>query len=203
MFTGIVQDIGTIDKISRVRGALRLRIQSSFDQDTIREGDSINVNGACLTAEMISANFFEVYVSRETLMRTNFSFLREREEVNLERSMEVGDRFGGHIVQGHIDAVGTVKKIVQRDSETVVRVSWPANLEGLFVEKGSVSINGVSLTISGIGRNWIDVTLVPYTLKRTNLSTLRVGHRVNIETDIVGKYVQKYQEMGQRWRKKK
>ncbi len=203
MFTGIVQDIGTIDKISRVRGTLRMRIKSSFQEGAIREGDSINVNGACLTAEKVTENCFEAYVSRETMMRTNFSSLRERERVNLERSMEIGDRFGGHIVQGHVDAVGTVKKIIQRDNDTVVRISWPADMEGLSVEKGSVSINGASLTISAIGRGWIEVTLVPYTIKNTNLSMLKGGHRVNIEADIVGKYIQKYQEMGQRWRKKR
>lgn len=194
MFTGIVQETGTVDRIVRSGSRLRLRIRSSFKEGEIRTGDSVNVNGACLTVETGTPPLFEVHVSRETMMRTTLSGLREGEKVNLELAMRAGDRFGGHMVQGHVDGTGKVVRISRSGEDTVLRVSHPDHLGEFVVEKGSVSMNGVSLTVSAQRKSWFEVTLIPHTLKNTNLSSLKVGYRVNIETDILGKYMKKFLE---------
>ena len=194
MFTGIVQDIGTIDTIIRSKGGLIMRIKTLFKDEVLAEGESINVNGACLTVEKAEHLSFQAYVSGETMARSNLASLKKGDRVNLERAMKAGDRFGGHIVQGHIDSTGTVRKIARRGGDVILRVSHPASLEGLFVEKGSVALDGVSLTVSGIGKGWIEVNQVPYTLANTTLRKLRMGQKLNIEADILGKYAQRSRE---------
>lgn len=199
MFTGIVQDVGTIGRISRMKGHALMRIKTSLGKGDVRRGESINVNGACLTVERVDEQSFEAHISRETMSRTTFGHLKAGDRVNLERAMEAGDRFGGHFVQGHIDATGIVRKIKRSGEDVILRIECPCSLEQLFVEKGSVSIDGVSLTISALGRGWLEVTLVPYTMANTNLSSLRTGRRVNVEADVLGKYVKKVQETKARW----
>ncbi|MEW5806660.1 MAG: riboflavin synthase [Acidobacteriota bacterium] len=194
MFTGLVQDVGTIDRIFRSGNHVRLRINSSFKEGDMRTGDSINVNGACLTVEKWDVPFLEAHVSRETMTRTNLPDLREGEKVNLELAMRPADRFGGHIVQGHVDSTGKVRSMTKSGDDMILRISCPSSLMGYIVDKGSISINGVSLTVSRMGRGWFELTLIPHTLRNTNLQSLRTGARVNIETDIIGKYIKKLQE---------
>ncbi len=196
MFTGIVQDLGVVDKIERRSTGMKLKIKSSFRSGEINIGDSVCVNGACLTISQIRDAGFEVDISAETLKRSTLERTHRGERVNLELALRPTDRFGGHIVQGHVDGTGTIRSIAKAGEDTTMRVSYPSSLRDLFVEKGSVALNGVSLTISNLGREWIEVTFIPYTLQNTTVSSWKVGNKVNIEADLLGKYLKKWYGKG-------
>lgn len=182
MFTGIINHCGTVSAISRGR-SFRLRISHSFGKLIV--GESINVNGACVTLVEVGAYFFEVELSSETLSR--ISPLQVGETVNLERALCFGDRLGGHWVTGHIDETAPVTRIQTQDAFSEMEFS--ASRPRLLVEKGSISVNGVSLTINQVGRTSFTVMLIPQTLSQTNLGRLQVGHTVNIEYDYLAKVV--------------
>ncbi len=195
MFTGIVEEVGTID----IAGSGRLAVSASEVVADLKVGDSICVNGACLTATSITQAGFTADVVPETLRRTNLGSLTAGDPVNLERSMAIGDRFGGHIVQGHIDATGEVVSIdTEGDTEgnagaeaLVVSIRAPVSVMRYVVEKGFVAVDGTSLTVVNCGAQSFTVTIIPHTRDNTVFGSRRVGDLVNLEADIIAKYVER------------
>ena len=194
MFTGIVEDKGKILRTD-VRGEGRrviLRVPPHLTD--LQLGDSINVNGACLTVVEKTGESIAVDVSSETLEKTTFRDMRQGEEVNLERALRLSDRLGGHIVTGHVDAVGT---LVERRSEQEfvhLKIQVPRSLSKYLVPKGSIAVDGISLTVNACEGDEMQITLIPYTLQKATLINKRVGDRVNLEADVLGKYVEKLME---------
>ena len=190
MFTGLIEDVGTVEALDRGADGARLRISSSLASE-LSLGDSIAVNGCCLTATAIDDNTFGTEAMNQTLEVTALSTLEEGGRVNLELAMKVGDRLGGHIVQGHIDGVGTVASIEDDGFARRVRTTLPTQLLHLVVDKGSITLNGVSLTVADLSDSWAEVSLIPETLERTNLGDLAPGDRLNVECDVLAKYVER------------
>jgi riboflavin synthase len=192
VFTGLVEDIGTVARIDRRSDAAVLHIEpSSFRATELALGESIAVDGACLTVSEASAAGFTVVAGAETLRRTTAGSLRARSRVNLERALRVGDRLGGHMVSGHIDAVGEIVSRRDLGANLDIEVRLPAAHLRYVVEKGSVAIDGISLTVNRVGPDSFAVALIPHTVDKTTLASKSVGAAVNIETDIIGKYVEK------------
>ena len=191
MFTGLVQRIGTVRRVSRGRG-LVIEVEADTPWEaSLAEGESIAVDGVCLTAARCAGSRFTADVLRETEERTCLAGLLPGAKVNLERAVRAGDPLGGHIVQGHVDACGTVAAIVPKGRDRQLRVRCGRVLTAQSVLKGSVTIDGVSLTISALGDDWIGVDLIPTTARETTLGSKRVGDAVNVEGDVVGKYLAK------------
>lgn len=165
-----------------------LGIRASFTKD-LREGDSVCVNGACLTVVAVQPPLFWVEAVEETLTRTNLGSLKVGDKVNLERALAATGRFGGHFVQGHVDGTGMVAQIVPRFRSKVMRILSPRELMPYIVPKGSIAVDGVSLTVVDVGDDWFTVSLIPFTLERTTLGMKKVGDTVNLEVDILAKYV--------------
>ena len=191
MFTGIIEDVGEIVRWERRGGAGVLVVRTRLPVHQMELGASIAVNGACLTVTAKSRGTFKVDVSPETLKRTTFGGLKKDAAVNLERPMTLSDRLGGHLVTGHIDGVAKADKIENKGEYTFYTFRVSPLLSRLLVPKGSVAIDGISLTVNECGRGRFSIAAIPFTLKHTNLRHLRVGARVNIETDLIGKYVQR------------
>jgi riboflavin synthase len=194
MFTGIVEDKGKILRVD-VRGeGRRLILRVPPHLTDLQLGDSINVNGACLTVVEKTGDSVAVDVSSETVEKTTFREMREGDEVNLELAMKLSDRLGGHIVTGHVDAVGT---LVERRNEREfvhLRIQVPKSVSRYVVPKGSIAVDGISLTVNVCDGDEIQMTVIPYTLEKTTLINKRVGDRVNLEADVLGKYVEKLME---------
>lgn len=190
MFTGIVEETGTVRAV-RPGGVTGLEVACGRVLEGTRTGDSISVNGCCLTVVALLDGGFATEVTGETLARTALGSLRSGDAVNLERAMPAGARLGGHLVQGHVDGVGEVLHVGERDGWRLVRVSLPEPLARYVVEKGSITADGVSLTVAGVGGGSFDVALVPHTLEVTVLDSRRPGDRVNLEADVVAKYVER------------
>jgi riboflavin synthase len=190
MFTGLIEDVGTIESLDRTPDGARLRIASSLAPE-LTLGDSIAVNGCCLTATAVDDASFETEAMNQTLDVTALDALDEGAEVNLELAMKVGDRLGGHIVQGHVDGVGTVAAVEDDGFARRLRIDLPAQLLPYVVDKGSITLSGVSLTVAELGGTWAEVSLIPETLERTNLREAQVGSRLNVECDVVAKYVER------------
>ena len=192
MFTGIVEDRGTVTEIKRRAKESTLTFRGNrIDVREMVTGESIAVNGACLTVTSLGDSTFTVDASRETLSRTNLGKLRPGSMVNLERSLRVGDRMGGHMVSGHVDGVGSVKSKKKRGASVEFRFTAPGQVMKYIVEKGSVAIDGVSLTVNAVEESEFTVNIIPYTLAETTFGALRAGKPVNIECDVIGKYVEK------------
>ena len=192
MFSGIVEDIGAVQALEKKDKGVLLRIGvRKIDAGELAPGESVAVNGVCLTVVSAGDGSFSVDVSHETLSRTNLFGLRAGSGVNLERSLRVGDRMGGHIVTGHVDGVGAVESISPAGESRVFSFSIPASLAKYVVEKGSVAVSGVSLTVNSVKDTEFSVNIIPYTLRETTFSEFRRGSEVNIECDIIGKYVEK------------
>lgn len=189
MFTGIVEERGIIEKISHRGEGVSLSILCNKVLEDTKLGDSIAVNGICLTVTDLSEKNFTVDAVRQTLSMTNLSNLREGDKVNLERAMGASGRFGGHFVSGHIDGVGILKKIKTSPYDTVFTIEADTNIIRLLIPQGSIAIDGVSLTISRLNDKDFEVSLIPTTLKETGFSTLKMGDRVNIEVDMMAKYI--------------
>jgi riboflavin synthase len=189
MFTGIIEATGIVKKINREETNLRISIQCPFTPE-LKIDQSIAHNGVCLTVIAIDGDIYDVIVIDETIKRTNFDMLKEGDEINLERSMKAGDRLDGHIVQGHVDTRAKVKKIVSQNGSWLMHFEYE-NEKNVTVEKGSVCVNGVSLTVVESGNNYFSTAIIPYTFQYTNFKNLRVGDLVNVEFDIIGKYVSK------------
>jgi riboflavin synthase len=190
VFTGLIEDLGTIESIDHGGDGARLRISTSLAPG-IREGDSIAVNGCCLTATNVSANSFETEAMNQTLQVTALGVVDEGSRVNLELAMKAGDRLGGHIVQGHVDGVGTVASTEDDGFARRIRVELPPELLRYVVDKGSITLSGVSLTVADLGDSWAEVSLIPETLERTNLADMAPGDRLNVECDVIAKYVER------------
>lgn len=190
MFTGLIEATGEVASVDGSADGAVLEIKTELAKD-LKLGDSVAVNGACLTATRIEGESFFADVMNESLARTALGELEPGTNVNLELPLAVGDRLDGHIVQGHVDAVGTVALTEESGFSRVVQVAVPDDLARYVVEKGSITIDGVSLTVSGVGDDWIEVSLIPETLERTTLGDLRAGSRVNLEADILAKHVER------------
>lgn len=191
MFTGIVEGIGRVKSISKSRkGAdTALRVELGKLSRGLKRGDSVCINGACLTVTKLSKSEAEFEMVAETIRRTNFGDVRHGDNVNIERSMRVGDRLEGHFVLGHVDGTGIIDKIEKMPSETKIWIKLKKVLAKSLVPKGSVAVDGISLTLVDVKRDRVSVSIIPHTLEITTLGLRRKGDRVNIETDIIGKYV--------------
>jgi riboflavin synthase len=191
MFTGLVADLGTVAAVDATDDGVRLRLQTALAGE-IGEGDSVAVNGVCLTATEVSADAFAADVMHESLRRSSLGqAAKEGERVNLELSLRASDRLGGHIVQGHVDGVGTVSGVRDDGFSRVVTIDAPPDVLRYIVEKGSIAVNGVSLTVSAISGEAFEVSLIPETLQRTTLGGADPGTVVNLEVDVLAKYVEK------------
>jgi len=190
MFTGLIESIGSVRRMTRVGGGARLTLEVSWPDESVpSQGDSIAVNGACLTALDPTSNDFTADLSSETLKRTLLGGLRPGTKVNLERALRLGDRLGGHIVQGHVDAHTQLLSIRPEGTFQRWRLAIPAALSREIAAKGSVTLDGVSLTVSNLGADWFEVALIPETLAATTLGTLSSSARLHLETDVLAKYV--------------
>jgi riboflavin synthase len=190
VFTGLIEEVGTVESLDRTADGARLRIASSLARELFL-GDSIAVDGCCLTATAVDGDRFETEAMNQTLEVTALDGVEEGSRVNLELAMKVGDRLGGHIVQGHVDGVGEVSSVEDDGFARRVRVDLPAQLLRFVVDKGSITLSGVSLTVAELGETWAEVSLIPETLERTNLGELQVGSRLNVECDVLAKYVER------------
>jgi riboflavin synthase len=186
VFTGIVEEVGIVAKISDSG----MTVRASKVLEDVKLGDSIAVNGACLTAVNFTKTEFSVDLSPETMRRTSLGQLSEGSPVNLERALLVSDRMGGHIVQGHVDGTGRIMSTKTEGDSIIFRVRVPKRLNRYIVEKGFVAVDGISLTVVKRGASSFTLAVIPYTLKNTNLVSLSVGDRVNLEADILAKYVE-------------
>lgn len=196
MFTGIVEEIGTIKAIQKGASSAILRIQAAKIMTDMHIGDSIAVNGICLTVTEFSAKEFAADVMHETLNRTNLGQLRQGSSVNLERAMAANGRFGGHIVSGHVDGVGTVSNIQRDDNAIWYTISAAPEILKYIVEKGSITIDGTSLTVARVSDKDFAISAIPHTVAITILGQKKVGDKVNLENDIIGKYVEKLLQGG-------
>jgi riboflavin synthase len=190
VFTGLIQDVGKVESVAKDGDGARLHIATSLGPE-IALGDSVSVNGTCLTATTVDPNGFETEVMNQTLDVTALGGIETGGRVNLELAMQASDRLGGHIVQGHVDGVGTVAAFAEDGFARRVRVALAPELLRYAVDKGSITLSGVSLTIAALSDDWVEVSLIPETLERTNLGELEPGDNLNVECDIVAKYVER------------
>ena len=189
MFTGLIQGLGKVVSLQARGGQMRLSIRALFELPDIVTGESIAVNGACLTVESGADNTFEAYASAETLSKTSLGQLGVGGKVNLERALALGDRLGGHLVSGHVDCLAAVRSVDAVGESVRIVLGFPDSLAPLVVEKGSVALDGISLTINECGQDWLSVNIIPATQGETTIAEWRPGRSVNMETDLIGKYV--------------
>ena len=191
MFTGIIEEIGTISGITHGAKSCTLKIEANDIFSDLKIGDSVAVNGVCLTATTITPPYFTADVMAETMRKTSFAALSKGSRVNLERAMQLGGRFGGHIVSGHIDSVATVIKKVRDDNAVVITLSADDDVMRYIVYKGSITLDGISLTVASVSNGEFTVSIIPHTGSATTLLDKNIGDKINIECDIIGKYVEK------------
>jgi len=192
MFTGLIEDVGTIGDLRLQQKSAVLTVKTKLPVRSMARGASVAVNGACLTVVKKGLRSFTVDVSPETLQRTSLETLTVGSMVNLERPMRLADRLGGHLVTGHVDGVGAVAAIEKQGEFTIITFEVPAPLGALLVPKGSIAVDGISLTVNVCRKQRFSVAIIPFTLRHTNLRARKVGDKVNIETDLIGKYVQSF-----------
>jgi len=190
VFTGLVQDLGRVDAVDATGDGARLRLRTALAGE-VREGDSVAVNGVCLTATAVDADGFAADVMHETLRRSSLAQAVPGGRVNLELPLRASDRLGGHVVQGHVDGVGRIAAVREDGFARVVTVAAPPELLRYVVEKGSIAVDGVSLTVARLDDEGFDVSLIPETLERTTLGAAAVGDAVNLEVDVLAKYVER------------
>jgi riboflavin synthase len=191
MFTGIIQGMGQVGAVDRSGSETRFTLRPGFALADYALGESIAVNGVCLTVETFGQGWFTAYASAETLSVTNLGSLRVSSTVNLERALAMGDRLGGHIVSGHVDCLAEVLSIRQAGQSRIYRLGFPAEFGAQVIPKGSVALDGISLTVNDCGRDYLEVNIIPATQRETTISGWAPGRRVNMETDVIGKYVQR------------
>lgn len=187
MFTGLIEKVSTVKEFKLTSNGARISFVADFDN--VKIGDSIAINGVCLTMTSINGNLFSADVMKETLAVSNLKNLKPQDEINLERAMKLSSRLDGHIVSGHIDTTASVKNIIQDGFSKRISFNCDTNL---IIKKGSVAINGVSLTVSSVEDGFFEVSLIPETIRNTNLKNLKIGDIVNIEYDLFAKYIQKF-----------
>ena len=188
MFTGLVADLGTVAEVDASEAGVRLTVRSALE---LSEGDSVAVNGVCLTATSLPDGAFTADVMQETLRRSSLGALEEGSKVNLELPLRADDRLGGHFVQGHVDGLGTIWDVREEGFSHVVTIGAPPEILRYVIEKGSIAVDGVSLTVSGLGDDWLQVSLIPETLERTTLGEATTGATVNLEVDVLAKYIER------------
>lgn len=191
MFTGIIEEVGTVKAVQKGSASSFIKVQADKIFEDMHLGDSIAVNGVCLTVTDFNGNIFSADVMNETLSRSSLGQLKNGSPVNLERAMAANGRFGGHIVSGHIDGTGTISKIENDGIAVWYTISAPPDIMRYIVEKGSIAIDGISLTVAAVNDSTFSVSIIPHTAEQTILSVKKVGDIVNLENDIVGKYVEK------------
>ncbi len=189
MFTGLVNGLGKVTALTVGSGQMRLALTALFDLPALEKGESIAVNGVCLTVETFTRNAFTAYASAETLDATSLGALKTGSTVNLERALALGDRLGGHMVSGHVDCLAEVASLSPAGESVAYELRFPAEFGLLVVPKGSVALDGVSLTVNTCGPDWLTVNIIPATQQETTISSWKSGLTVNMECDIIGKYV--------------
>ena len=191
MFTGIVEELGTISGVETLNDSIRMRVSGKLVRSDLSQGDSVSVNGTCLTAAELTEDGFVADVMLETLNRTSLSGIAEGDKVNLERAMSGAGRFGGHVVQGHVDGVGEIISREPSANWEVVKVRIPSDLTKYVVHKGSITFDGISLTVNDISGDVVSLSLIPETLRLTTLGQKGVGAKLNVEADILAKHIEK------------
>jgi riboflavin synthase len=192
MFTGLIEGIGKVKVVRRLRDDMALTITPFFQMTDSRVGDSLSVDGVCLTITEISEGALRMDVSAETVMRSTISILRQGDMVNLERALRLTDRLGGHLVTGHVDGVGKILKKESQNKSWLFKIGIDEALSRYTIEKGSVAVDGISLTINKCEKKFFDVNIIPQTAQETTLLRKKTGDLVNIETDLIGKYIEKF-----------
>jgi riboflavin synthase len=188
VFTGLVADLGTVTAVDASDAGVRLTVRTALE---LREGDSVAVNGVCLTATSVPNGAFTADVMHETLRRSSLGALEDGSKVNLELPLRADDRLGGHFVQGHVDGLGTIWDVREEGFSHVVTIGAPPEIMRYVIDKGSIAVDGVSLTVSGLGDDWLQVSLIPETLERTILGEAETGTPVNLEVDVLAKYIER------------
>lgn len=191
MFTGLVQGVGQIEAVETRGAETRFRIRAAF-LGSVAAGESIAVNGACLTAEAPDTGRFACYASAETLSVTNLGRLRAGSRVNLERALALGGRLGGHLVSGHVDCLAEVKSVTPAGESKIYTLAFPTAFAAQVIPKGSVALDGISLTVNDCGGDFLAVNIIPATQRETTISAWNPGYLANMETDLIGKYVQRF-----------
>jgi len=193
MFNGIIFNTGKIKLIEKNKNSVFINIETNLKFTNKELGDSVSCNGVCLTIAKIKKNLISFYISKETLNRSNFKFIKKNQLINLEKSLLFGQKISGHFSQGHVDTVAKIKKISFLDKTWLIRLNITNNkFKKFIVEKASISINGVSLTVSKVSNNFFETNVIPHTLALTNLKNLKINDMVNVELDIFSKYIYKY-----------
>ena len=194
MFTGIIEDLGTVSEVKKEQGNLHLTINSKITPE-LKIDQSVAHNGICLTVVDISGNEYTVTAIKETIDKTNIGDLQAGDFVNLERAMKLGDRLDGHMVQGHVDQTGTCESISEADGSWFFTFNYDDSLGNVTIEKGSITVNGASLTVVNSEKNTFSVAIIPYTYEHTNFKNFKVGTKINLEFDVLGKYIQKLYDL--------
>lgn len=202
MFTGIIEEIGTIRSIKWGSRSAVIRIRATRIPEDMKKGDSINTNGACLTVISVEKDEFLADIMAETMRKTNFQFLKEGSEVNLERALKLSDRLGGHMVSGHIDGTGKITSYEEEDNALWVTIAAGEEILKYIIIKGSIAIDGISLTVANLTKNDFSVSLIPYTIKDTTLAKKTKGDLVNLECDMVAKYIERFLTAGKQIKEK-
>ena len=192
MFTGIIEEIGTLKKKIPLTGGCTLQAAANRVLEELAVEDSISINGVCLTVTRIEKDLFEVTAVQETINRTTTGSLKPGDPINLERALQFNSRLGGHLVQGHVDGIATVRSFNPKGTGKILELNLPDNLGKYIVTKGSIAVNGVSLTVAEQHHNNITISVIPFSIENTNLKYLKRGSHVNIEVDILGKYVERF-----------
>ncbi|MEO4004075.1 MULTISPECIES: riboflavin synthase [unclassified Flavobacterium] len=196
MFTGIIETLGTIRNIRKENDNIHIHVQSSITHE-LKIDQSVSHNGVCLTVVAIDGDTYTVTAIKETLDKTNLGSWQTGDLINLERGMKLGDRLDGHIVQGHVDQTGTCKNIQDANGSYYFTFEYDSKLRNITIEKGSVTVNGVSLTVVNSKENEFSVAIIPYTMEHTNFKNFKVGTTINLEFDVIGKYVSRLHELRQ------
>lgn len=191
MFTGIIQEIGKVAAVVRRAGGIVLTVRAPGSAKELRTDDSVAVNGVCQTVVRCGNESFEVEAVEETLRKTTLGTLGQGDRVNLELALRLGDRLGGHLVQGHVDCVGEVEAVEKRPMGWMVRVGFPEQFSRYIIPVGSIAVDGISLTVAAVERTTFTVAVIPHTLEKTTLADVGAGRRVNLEFDLVGKYIER------------
>ncbi|MGL4560968.1 MAG: riboflavin synthase [Brevinema sp.] len=191
MFTGLIEEVGTVKNIHLGAKSAQLLVQCSIIREDIHLGDSIAVNGVCLTVTKLYPNAFEVDAMPETLDVSALKYLVKGQKVNLERALSVGSRLGGHIVSGHVDGVGIIKQIQPNENAVLITVTAPMNILKYIIHRGSIAIDGISLTVCGLDDHEFQVSIIPHTFSHTTLSLKKIGEQINLENDMIAKYTER------------
>ncbi|HST21682.1 MAG TPA: riboflavin synthase [Blastocatellia bacterium] len=194
IFTGLIMEVGRVRRIDRRAGGAYIVFEAHKVLDGTRIGDSIAVNGVDLTVIEMSTDYFSADASLETLKRSTLGAIRANSRVNLERALGVGERLGGHMVQGHVDGTGELLRVEQEGNAYRMRFRFPRELGRYIAMKGSITVDGISLTVAGLGDDWFEVAVIPHTWRETTLASLKDGDSVNLETDVLAKYVERLME---------